>query len=731
MNIIRHFLLDLQHLSASGQDRRLPASATAGRDRLQSFEHRALSPACSVQRCHRHKRLKVAAQATATVPQSQLSQSLRNNLVTLEADGPSGKCSVYLLGVSHVSQVSCEHIRDLIRHVKPEAVMVELCKDRTALLVDPDTAAPNRWHARLVRFNGLPEGEDRGLWPSSEELQSLLITQPHCPLGTAELEAACITLLSTGLFRSVRPMLQRPNNDAHPQFLTDLDGSLGLIAPVGGVEFTLVERTLPKIISFEVRVDSSLKDQWQVPEEKLDDLRKDIVSEAQLPPKAQQPAEADEVAAQPDAETQAGEKKAGNKATNELGGLISYLRARQALLRLCEEQGLPAGGQEVVFRGAETGQVEVIVKARTDDRYRSGLERSAVGGAGFGIERFRPVRQEITVGFKMRVELDKALGRTATQLVNREGVEAAHGPEPVPWRPWNEQEFATWDSVETHKPLPKGPKGWLVRFLTRTYSMKQADAGEEVDVSQGEAWRVAMEEGAKAGARQVILGDIPAALTTTRLADKLWDALLPRSLSALGLGLAVAVAAQAHVLPDAAGASWQWAAAGVLGSLATVAASVGLPLWEVSRFSNLDADEIEEKVAVQQPLQDSSEGIVKLWGEDALLDWPGALEPIIEERDMFMANVLRACASGAGAAPAYILDKVGQRQVWRLVTPPGAPAGSCPVGEGDGQQEGHLPLKSIVAVVGTAHVKGMMRSWSAGAADTGSEAVKRVDQVLS
>ena len=51
---------------------------------------------------------------------------------------------------------------------------------------------------RLVRFNGLPEEEDRGLWPSSEDLQSLLITRPHCPLGTAELEADCITLLSTG-----------------------------------------------------------------------------------------------------------------------------------------------------------------------------------------------------------------------------------------------------------------------------------------------------------------------------------------------------------------------------------------------------------------------------------------------------------------------------------------------------------------------------------------------------
>ena len=51
-------------------------------------------------------------------------------------------------------------------------------------------------------------------------------------------------------------MLQRPNNDAHPQFLTDVDGSLGLIAPVGGVEFTLIERTLPKIISFEVSLSS-------------------------------------------------------------------------------------------------------------------------------------------------------------------------------------------------------------------------------------------------------------------------------------------------------------------------------------------------------------------------------------------------------------------------------------------------------------------------------------------
>ena len=52
-----------------------------------------------------------------------------------------------------------------------------------------------------------------------------------------------------------------------------------------------------------MRVDSSLKDQWKVPEEKLEALRKDIVCEAQSQPKAEQPAEADAAAAKPEAES--------------------------------------------------------------------------------------------------------------------------------------------------------------------------------------------------------------------------------------------------------------------------------------------------------------------------------------------------------------------------------------------------------------------------------------------
>lgn len=43
---------------------------------------------------------------------------------------------VYILGVSHVSRESCQEIQDLIQAVRPEVVLLELCKDRLRLLLD-------------------------------------------------------------------------------------------------------------------------------------------------------------------------------------------------------------------------------------------------------------------------------------------------------------------------------------------------------------------------------------------------------------------------------------------------------------------------------------------------------------------------------------------------------------------------------------------------------------------
>lgn len=96
---------------------------------------------------------------------------------------------------------------------------------------------------------------------------------------------------------------------------------------------------LTQIWAWQVRVDSSLKSRWKVPQEKLDALGKDVVSESQAEPEAEQPAQpgaAADKAGEGDSKDKAeeGEKQ---PATDEAGGLTSYLRARQALLRLCEE----------------------------------------------------------------------------------------------------------------------------------------------------------------------------------------------------------------------------------------------------------------------------------------------------------------------------------------------------------------------------------------------------------
>jgi hypothetical protein len=49
---------------------------------------------------------------------------------------------------------------------------------------------------------------------------------------------------------------------------------------------------------------------------------------------------------------------------------------------------------------------------------------------------------------------------------------------------------------------------------------------------------------------------------------------------------------------------------------------------QVRALSKLPADRIEAAAAVPEPLQNADgSGIVKLWGEDALLDWPGAMGP--------------------------------------------------------------------------------------------------------
>ena len=48
-----------------------------------------------------------------------------------------GRTRVYVLGVSHVSRESVDAVRELVQAVRPEVVLLELCKDRLRLLLDP------------------------------------------------------------------------------------------------------------------------------------------------------------------------------------------------------------------------------------------------------------------------------------------------------------------------------------------------------------------------------------------------------------------------------------------------------------------------------------------------------------------------------------------------------------------------------------------------------------------
>lgn len=120
---------------------------------------------------------------------------------------------------------------------------------------------------------------------------------------------------------------------------------------------------------------------------------------------------------------------------------------------------------------------------------------------------------------------------------------------------------------------------------------------------------------------------------------------------------------------------------------------------------------------------------MKLWGEDALLNWPGALEPIIHQRDAYMARACAAAAAGRpqGLVPAYVLAQPaagassgeggGTPAVLQYAMPVGGEPGACPPGVGAGQFAPLAGPQTVVAVVGTAHVRGMIREWRGAQAD--------------
>ena len=66
----------------------------------------------------------------------------------------SGIClSIGYITLKYLNPETVLQVKELIRLVRPDVVMLELCKDRLGLLVDDrlETQVSNRWHVRKVR----------------------------------------------------------------------------------------------------------------------------------------------------------------------------------------------------------------------------------------------------------------------------------------------------------------------------------------------------------------------------------------------------------------------------------------------------------------------------------------------------------------------------------------------------------------------------------------------------
>ncbi|KAK9807775.1 hypothetical protein WJX72_008889 [[Myrmecia] bisecta] len=317
----------------------------------------------------------------------------------------------------------------------------------------------------------------------------------------------------------------------------------------------------------------------------------------------------------------------------------------------------------------------------------------------------------------------RPLPPSLAKMPYRSGLETRLLPAPEPagaasggrcWRPWTAQERSQAGVAFTTTEEASGAAGRVGTRLMAAHGRIQGQAAAKVGVAAGQAWQVALAEAARYGASQVLLGDLPVSLTNRRAAEGIWGALLSKLIAAGALAAAAAAAAAAH----AAAVSPAVPAEAALGLGAAALAAGGAAVWpvagallEVQALAGKSAEDIEASVRLTQPVQ-HHRGLLKLAGEDALLDWPGALEAIIHQRDAYMARTIRAAAAGTPAAPAYVADQVGGQTVWRYVMPDGGPAAACPTGWGEGVYEPRQGPSAVVAVVGSAHVPGIIQEWN-------------------
>jgi hypothetical protein len=253
-----------------------------------------------------------------------------------------------------------------------------------------------------------------------------------------EIELDCARLLATGLFGKARPAAMTAGRGDAPQFgavkpdtgdeeqqqhpgtaaaaagadagVTSGgytgDVALQLVPPLGSLKFIVEPRKLPIISSIEVRLDSSLKEAG-VDTAHLQGIASGLLDAAAAESKAKAkaaPAVAEDEKKEDEKDKEKEDEK--EKAADTDASLKLYLQLRAKLAA-----AFPQPNQIVVaFSGVETGRVEVLVRARraADPDYVSGLEGSAEGGEGLGIDSFKPQRTSVQLSPGMLLPAEAA-----------------------------------------------------------------------------------------------------------------------------------------------------------------------------------------------------------------------------------------------------------------------------------------------------------------------------------
>lgn len=190
--------------------------------------------AVQIQQKHQQKRCKDTRVRRATslfavaapekpqqsVERPQLSATLSRHVAQLTVMKDHKPVQVYILGMSHVSRDSCKHTTQLIATVKPDLVLIELCKDRVGLLVDPALPQPQYWHTSVIK---LQIANSTAQQPAVGHACDSLLTTMQCQSGKAfsahQIEQDCTQLLASGMFGSVVPVTKQASQTDAPMFV--------------------------------------------------------------------------------------------------------------------------------------------------------------------------------------------------------------------------------------------------------------------------------------------------------------------------------------------------------------------------------------------------------------------------------------------------------------------------------------------------------------------------------